>query len=1004
MQMEDVILGRCCESSRSTGLPTVMTKRGRGSNSSIPDLLKKSEKQRPGSAYSSSHLVRPPSGRRNRPHSAKEKIMAADSSVSRGISVHGAKFDPANRPPVGIAPHVVSGWVGIHYDEQYSQVQTDFQPLSPPPAPKTSPVPDRSGTPLVDCELDRNTDEKHEHSPPPIVPRPPEHISFTLPTVDNYDEDDLLDTNRLLQNIQDKKEPSDAHSHFIMNKPGVTFSEDHNTTVNITPRNLGRKVKQARKTEVFHDTLCGEAINKTSEDIGGTAKGIAKLNNKNRKDHKSESGGDGKNSTCRSQTTNNVDPSIPSDRKKTAGTPVTIVTVSYGDEECEVDISKNKITKKRKKRQEVTTLIQGISLSDSEDDTPTCDSIVHAVCQAGNHGDTNLIENLKSVTPVSMKSEPVKNYYEISRTQSVQEAHEPVVIKSTKTLEFSEDCPKETIVRSVIDTVATRSLGSVSSKPPPRSVSKKLLRRPQPSSQSGSKTKSVLGEPGDTGNDVTEKTQHLSENRTAQKLMGDLEGNRQELSRYSDNRLHQTPGTVANEREVGQHSMETETLRDVSSPIEEESVMLVASGEFGGVEGKGPLNLGPMTPDHMKSSYRSSQTTSGVHKTSVFKMRSVSASSQQQSLQKSDTESSHRSNTAEPPLEKSDPSRRQVSYKFNAFQQDLSNKCSGSRLPSSRAPDKSEERHRQSSIDEDEIISSLVQLAASRTTSVDPSRQTHTTAVRTEPTNNQIGEKKVIPEMSDSVNSQPKGDNSSVSEKSVIQNLINEALSVSSIKGGIGANLKKKPSRPYSAGIVRAPSSRVNAGRRPFSANCPPTSAQHRCKVERRSALQKGLCNFDKHYASYSRSSQPRRSVKPTKTVQKEPVQIWTKVKEELETKEQIESRALHARLADQGLEISPETLERALYPPSGRSKYYEITAELPKSHSYGLLSHPKLWLPDEYKELRVAERNLTRANEIMYRQEVAERRARLAELTGVKKKKKGKKGKTKLKRSKSAK
>ncbi|XP_069119520.1 mediator of DNA damage checkpoint protein 1-like [Argopecten irradians] len=123
------------------------------------------------------------------------------------------------------------------------------------------------------------------------------------------------------------------------------------------------------------------------------------------------------------------------------------------------------------------------------------------------------------------------------------------------------------------------------------------------------------------------------------------------------------------------------------------------------------------------------------------------------------------------------------------------------------------------------------------------------------------------------------------------------------------------------------------------------------------------------------------------------------------ETEEAQECTVMQAKLAAKGVNISAKTLERALYPPSGQTTYYEIKASLPKSQSLGLLSHPKVWLPEEYKQLRSAEKALDKVNEIMYMQKKAEeRKAKIADGTAVKKKKKkGKKRPTSsLKRSKS--
>lgn len=86
---------------------------------------------------------------------------------------------------------------------------------------------------------------------------------------------------------------------------------------------------------------------------------------------------------------------------------------------------------------------------------------------------------------------------------------------------------------------------------------------------------------------------------------------------------------------------------------------------------------------------------------------------------------------------------------------------------------------------EDEIVTSLSQLAAGQTVSGEGSGPVNASDVETNPTKDQSSEK-VNTETKDSVSSQPKEVKSSAS---VIQNLINEALSVSNIKVGINYDL-----------------------------------------------------------------------------------------------------------------------------------------------------------------------------------------------------------------------
>ncbi|XP_060590920.1 muscle M-line assembly protein unc-89-like [Ruditapes philippinarum] len=210
---------------------------------------------------------------------------------------------------------------------------------------------------------------------------------------------------------------------------------------------------------------------------------------------------------------------------------------------------------------------------------------------------------------------------------------------------------------------------------------------------------------------------------------------------------------------------------------------------------------------------------------------------------------------------------------------------------------------------------------------------------------------------------------------------------------------KRKP-RPLSAHVgllsrTKEETGRTSICKRPMSA----TTSSH------------------KHYASYSRSSstgsaKPKKSSNKTRVILTEPCIINTNIPyfDEEETEEDLACQKMEKELAEKGLHISAATLQKALYPPSGKSRYYEITANLPKQSSLSLLSHPKVWLPEEHKRLVKAEKTLEKANEQMFLQEKAEkRRAFLASLTPEQRKKlkqkgkkgkKGKKGGKKLRRS----
>jgi hypothetical protein len=49
-----------------------------------------------------------------------------------------------------------------------------------------------------------------------------------------------------------------------------------------------------------------------------------------------------------------------------------------------------------------------------------------------------------------------------------------------------------------------------------------------------------------------------------------------------------------------------------------------------------------------------------------------------------------------------------------------------------------------------------------------------------------------------------------------------------------------------------------------------------------------------------------------------------------------VECRMMQGRMAMYGVDVKPEALHRALYPPTGDTLYYELGANLPKSFSQG--------------------------------------------------------------------
>ncbi|XP_076454905.1 uncharacterized protein LOC143289720 isoform X2 [Babylonia areolata] len=158
-----------------------------------------------------------------------------------------------------------------------------------------------------------------------------------------------------------------------------------------------------------------------------------------------------------------------------------------------------------------------------------------------------------------------------------------------------------------------------------------------------------------------------------------------------------------------------------------------------------------------------------------------------------------------------------------------------------------------------------------------------------------------------------------------------------------------------------------------------------------------------RHYASYTKSGGRKRA--QSATLYRTPVLINSNTPDlEVEDTEAMEEcRDIQNRLARYGIDVKPQTLERALFPPTGKTLYYQLDAQLPTSYSHGLLSHPRYWLPEEHKKLKLAEKKLAMAELSLWRQKrEEERKAKLAAARDKTPKKGKKKGKKKLRRSQS--
>nr|KAG5693402.1 hypothetical protein BaRGS_009875 [Batillaria attramentaria] len=164
-----------------------------------------------------------------------------------------------------------------------------------------------------------------------------------------------------------------------------------------------------------------------------------------------------------------------------------------------------------------------------------------------------------------------------------------------------------------------------------------------------------------------------------------------------------------------------------------------------------------------------------------------------------------------------------------------------------------------------------------------------------------------------------------------------------------------------------------------------------------------------REYSSYSTAharSQQRRAGFKSAPPSGRAVHLTSKnhLLEEEDTESLEECREIQGRLACYGIDVKAETLERALFPPSGRTLHYDLSAKLPRSYSAGLLSHPRVWLPEEHRKLKIAEKKLAMVELSLWRQKRAEeRKAKLAaekEAGENGKKKKKKKAGKKLRRN----
>ena len=346
-----------------------------------------------------------------------------------------------------------------------------------------------------------------------------ENVSFTDEQEEDYlndsnmeqDLDISVNDNQCISESQNEKKGI-IHDHREKSAlEHVKFSEDKNVTVDITPRNQGRKVtelmqpkKKKSQNDSFVDLIevksriepvlqagsvkiSPRKVTPPTRPPSGkprSAKNIQSqknaVNDKKQLGNVNQSG-----SAAGSKELRAISPtgclkshsgtvsrprSAPLNR---AVTPITTVTVDYGedtketskqgkDEKTKLDTKPKK--RRTKSREDVVTMMQKIGLSEDLINEP-----IESLLKDNNkniNDDGSVISddhfarfdsNTGILTATVCKSEPERNYYEIARHSSMSNKDEvkmedsSQLFKTTKTIEFDELEPKEMSVKSVID-------------------------------------------------------------------------------------------------------------------------------------------------------------------------------------------------------------------------------------------------------------------------------------------------------------------------------------------------------------------------------------------------------------------------------------------------------------------------------------------------------------------------------------------------------------------------
>ncbi|XP_062612753.1 titin-like [Saccostrea cucullata] len=946
-----------------------------GSNGSIPDLLAQHSARSQMSEKPSVRRNRPTSGKKSRPQSAKELHNVKGSQLpprAPSIGVKGARVDPSGRPPKTVH-HTSTGWVGPpaglkFADDLPTDIPCDIlcgrisSGGSPPPAPAGSPIPQ---------DVDDNDIEQNEviNTEPPKTASP-EPIHFSLPRMeDDYEEEDSdLDTERLLAKTEEhaptpvvtENTPGFTYTHSKSNKPNTGQLEVNGQDDATLPSRILKEKLDNNSLSSHVNTLPDDCDDLFEEDDDSLEddwdEELAEL------DHK-ESSFIGLNEKT----------SVKFREDKNVTIDITPRNLGYKVADMETHSKKKRHSPQN--RGELESVLSIISTGPPKNHIPTIEmnqDTKHTVERKASQENCEISKKPKPLNSALKQRTPghdtkCEKRLTHERPRSANKPSTPVTTVSVAYSDMNEvrrsSKSKGSKKRPEKD-VVTMVEGVVSDNEEEESVSKADKEGITPDKlESWMPTKCVSEPP--------KNYYELSRRSTS------VQSHFRETTPQASNHTYKTTKTI----EFDEYKPRETTIKNVIDASgllksrdrerfvgldEEHRVKVRPSSERPHYEApKERLTNRPSS--EMSQKIKSSQNGElpvgklGAVATHLDKVKSVEKKMLRRPL--SATHNQRKSEVSQQKEECTDTLKGTVNEKVN--------------LSHSSKPELSER---------EKEIENLINKHLRRNDAATP-----------------------VCKPEDSTLPEPGASDNKMTEE-IQSSKMDEEKETEDITHDQKESVEVKE-RPPSGGKVKSASRKPKKNYEDIETL---VSGTYKCTLKAENLKENKvnkivlkmaetkvnakLTDNSKHYASYSRS---RVRTAPLRRVASEPKVRYTKPlfinsknpDDDIFTENEIEAHQLHQRLAAADVFIRPETLERALYPPSGKTLYYDVENKLPRSTSASLLSHPKVWLPVEYKQFKLAEKNLDRANEIMRRRELAEeRKARLAELGSAAKKKKGKK------------